>query len=111
MTTDEKTIRIRALNDALRTTLEGGKLVMTAGVSELGPAHLAALLQYLRTFDRFEEGDDPYGEHDFGAFEYNGQRFFWKIEYYDLALEWHSEDASDPSKTTRVLTLMLAHEY
>lgn len=111
MTTDEKTLRIRMLNDALRTTLLGGKLLMTAGVGELGPLHLEALLRRLRSFDRFEEGDDPYGEHDFGALDYEGQKYFWKIDYYDQSLECHSEDASDPSKTVRVLTLMLAHEY
>jgi hypothetical protein len=65
----------------------------------------------VRTFDAFAEENDPYGEHDFGAFDFDGQRFFWKIDYYNPPLEVHSEDPTDPSKTRRLLTVMLADEY
>jgi hypothetical protein len=58
--------------------------------------------------DAFTPDSDPYGEHNFGSFEHNGIRVFWKIDYYDRNLEYGSEDPSDPAQTTRVLTIMLA---
>jgi hypothetical protein len=65
----------------------------------------------VETFDVFTHDNDPYGEHDFGAFEHNGQRIFWKIDYYDLTMTIGSEDPSDPKHTVRVLTVMLASDY
>jgi hypothetical protein len=45
------------------------------------------------------------------SFELEGEKLFWKIDYYDLAGEFGSEDPTDPKKTLRVLTIMLAEEY
>lgn len=103
--------RIRALNDRFRTTLEGGRVVMTSGVQALGPLMVAAAVQETRAFTAFPEDNDPHGEHDFGAFEIDGQKFFWKIDYYNSDLTAGSEDPADPEATTRILTLMLAAEY
>jgi hypothetical protein len=68
----------------------------------------AAILGKVIAFDQFTEDNDPHGEHDFGAFDHAGQRIFWKIDYYDPPEEFGSEDPTDPTKTTRVLTIMLA---
>lgn len=59
----------------------------------------------------FAEGDDPHGERDFGAFEHEGERLFWKIDYYDPSLSFGSDDPIDLAKTQRVLTIMLASDY
>ena len=65
----------------------------------------------VQAFNDFDQDNDPYGEHDFGRIEIEGQVFFWKIDYYDQSMQSASEDPSDPHKTMRVLTLMLAEEY
>ena len=102
---------IALLNDAFRRTFSGGKVTMTAGVYALPDMVKAAALQKAATFDQFNEDNDPHGEHDFGSFELCGRKFFWKIDYYDRAMEYGSEDPSDPEQTTRVMTVMLASEY
>jgi len=107
----DATTRIRDLNDGFRRGFLGGKVVMTHGVADLDPTRIATLLDRVRRFDTFTPDNDPYGEHDFGAFDHRGQRFFWKIDYYDKGMQFASPDASDPDVTTRVLTMMLADEY
>jgi hypothetical protein len=105
------TATVAALNDALRTTLQGGNVVITAGVHALTPEVKAQALSALRGFSAFTKDNDPHGEHDFGSFELAGEKFFFKIDYYDARMEFGSEDPSDPGQTTRVLTLMLAEDY
>ncbi len=102
---------IRHLNDHLRQSFAGGVLVMTAGVIALGHACQLTILQAAAAFDAFDESNDLYGEHDFGALEIKGERLLFKIDYYDRDLSAHSPDPADPSVTTRVLTIMLAQEY
>jgi hypothetical protein len=65
----------------------------------------------IRSFDKFDEDNDPHCEHDFGLIEDGDVRCFWKIDYYDLDMELMSPDPADPFVTTRVLTVMLAEEY
>jgi hypothetical protein len=62
-------------------------------------------------FKDFNEGNDPYGEHDFGAIEQDGVTYYWKIDYYDSDLVRGSDDPSDEKKTVRALTLLMADEY
>jgi hypothetical protein len=104
-------VQIAALNDAFRQTFTGGKVVMTASVAALPENVRAEALQRVASFNTFSEDDDPHKEHDFGSFELEGHTFFWKIDYYDLAMKYGSENPADPSKTTRVLTIMLAEDY
>ena len=89
----------------------GGSIVITAGVHALGLIRLTQLVEQVTTFDQFTADNDPYGEHDFGAFEHGGERFFWKIDYFDKNLTVGSPNPADPDITCRVLTLMLASEY
>ena len=107
----DRLARIRDLNDAFRRTFSGGRVMITCGVAELPDLVKAKVLQLVATFDQFTEDNDPHGEHDFGSFELGNRTFFWKIDYHDERCELGSEDPTDPKRTTRVLTLMLASEY
>jgi len=107
----DRVARIQALNDHFRRTMHGGRLVVTNGVRSLGHSQLSRLVQQVQEHSDFGANNDPHGEHDFGAIDFNGRRVFWKIDYYDEELKYGSEDPSDPGITTRVLTIMLAEEY
>jgi hypothetical protein len=109
MSTD--TDRIRTLNDQLRRNLLGGKAVMTPGVAALGSEAVQRLVQTIAVFDDFCTANDPHGEHDFGAFDFDGVEIFFKIDYFDKDFQFHSPDPTDPAVTERVITLMLAEEY
>lgn len=85
--------------------------MVTAGIDERGEAFVQTVLAMVRSFSAFDTSNDPHHEHDFGAFALGGERIFFKIDYYDLALVGHSPDAADPAQTHRVLTVMLASEY
>ena len=58
---------VRRLNDQLRRYWLGGRIMVTTGVSALGPAFLEQALAAVAAFDAFDRDNDPYGEHDFGA--------------------------------------------
>lgn len=110
-TIDLRTATIRRLNDAFRTTFTGGRVMLTAGVNALPDEVQAAVLTAVRNYSDFNADSDPHGEHDFGVFEVQGVKLFWKIDYYDQHLQSGSPNPADPSVTTRVLTIMLASEY
>jgi hypothetical protein len=103
--TDHK--KVRALNDAFRQSMSGGKVVTTASLSN--HPQLGTILDRVRNYTDFTEDNDPYGEHDFGSFMISGERIFWKIDYYDKSMS-QGLDPSDPA-VVRVLTIMRASEY
>lgn len=103
--------RIRQLNDEFRSNFDGGNVLITGGVRRLGVPAAGEIIARVRHFQEFKSGNDPYGEHDFGAFEWNSHSIYWKIDYYDANLQSASEDPADPKITRRVITIMLAQEY
>ncbi len=87
--------KIAALNDAFRKSGGiGGRVVLTTGVQALGQKALNEVIAKIRAFEDFTEGNNPYGERDFGAIVVGGTKIFWKIEYYDKAMEYGSESVS-----------------
>ena len=108
---ESKTARIRALNDELRKNFSQGHAVMTTGIAALGSEAVARIVKTIEVYDNFCHANDPHEEHDFGSFEVDGRTIFFKIDYFDKNLAYHSPDPSDPDVTKRVITIMLAEEY
>jgi hypothetical protein len=112
-TTEERnTARIAELNDLARSA--PGVfcvLLQTEGISALTPEQQSAIREKVETFTAFDEDNDPWGEHDFGSFDHDGLKVYFKFDYYDRSREFASPDPSDPAVTVRVLTILLASEY
>ena len=102
------TLKIRELNDQLRKTLSVGlgRVIMTATVTAMDSS---ARHELVRKFQNFED-NDPYGEHDFGMVEMDGQKYYFIIDYYDKNMEAGSASPEDPMVTCRVLTFMHSNE-
>jgi len=106
------TKKIAELNDLARKAMGiACRLYQTEGISSLSPKTQSAIREKVETFDTFTSDNDPYQERDFGAFDHEGIRIFWKIDYYDRSMTKGSENPADPVQTARVLTIMLASEY
>ena len=110
-TPSDKAKKISDLNDNFRRFLTGGQIVITPGIQSLTKDQQIAVLRGVTNFSAFTEDNNPQQERDFGAFDIDGIKIFWKIDYYDLTLTYHSPDATNPTVTRRVLTIFLASEY
>ena len=105
-----KAKRIAALNDSLRRTFLGGKVMLTFGVGALDDELKAKVLTAVRGFTNFNSDNDPYGEHDCATFQVEGGTFMFKVDYFDRkSMDCGSEDPTDPNMT--MLTIMHASDY
>ena len=93
------TTRIAELNDLLRTTFLTGRVLVTEGVRALPDRVQSLIVEAVQTFEAF------------GAVTVEGHKVFWKIDNYAPDMRHGAEDASNPARTRRVLTTMLAREY
>jgi len=115
MADEEKTLRIRALNDQLRMTGFGlNARVVVAGslATEMPTAEkLFSIVDAMKAFNDFPDGDDPHHEHDFGVFTVDGERYMFKIDYYALDERSGSEHPDDPNVTVRIMSVFYAADY
>jgi Protein of unknown function (DUF3768) len=107
----DRAARIRALNDALRTTGRGGIVLMTEGIAGLGVSTVNEVFKAVAAFDSFNPDNDPWSEHDCALLTVRGIKVLWKIDYYDRTRTYHSPDPACPKLTVRVLTVMRADKY
>jgi hypothetical protein len=110
----KQTGRVRELNDDFRRDIfntDLGELFLTESVSAMQDKDVRALISKVSCFEDFNEDNDPYGEHDFGNVNFQGEEYFFKIDYYDKSKQFLSPDPADPALTARVLTVMHSSEY
>lgn len=74
---------IMTLNDNFRKSLLGGKVMLTRGIYSREQAFINDILQAVRTFNDFNKSNDPYNEHDYGSFEYDGEKIMCMIGIYN----------------------------
>ena len=119
--------QIARLNDRARQAMGiACAAVTTVGFRSLPATDQSRVRELIETYNAFTPGNDPHGERDFGAiYQARDGRWtalppargdpietvFWKIDYYDRAMQFGSPDPADPTVTRRVLTIMLASEY
>ena len=106
----EHSRKIRDLNDQLRREMPHGSIVLTRAVAQLDNTAIRTILRAVSRFDKFTPGNDPWGEHDFGQVTIDGVPYFWRIDAYDVDLQWGSPDPTDETVTRRILTLMTAED-
>jgi hypothetical protein len=73
------------------------------------------VIQEVITFpdEKFTEDNDPHQEHDMTFFEVDGERYFFKIDYYDTSYQYHcgTENMLNDELCCRVLTVAHASDY
>ena len=58
---------------SLRQNLSTGLAVMTPGIAALGSKAVDRIVRTISVYDDFCHANDPHEEHDFGAFEAEGE--------------------------------------
>lgn len=104
MATVETNAKIATINDKFRRV---EMMSVSQGVFNLHD--VLGLIRAVREYNDFNEDNDPYGEHDFGSLSWEGEKIFWKIDYYDPAFRAWADPLSDECE--RVLTVYLAEEH
>jgi hypothetical protein len=81
-----------------------GKLMLIRTVADLPGEQLMQLLGSVAGFNQFTPGNDPHKEHDCATITLFGQRWIWKIDYYD-------EEIRAFGNSVHVLLIIRADEY
>ncbi|HOX40816.1 MAG TPA: DUF3768 domain-containing protein [bacterium] len=97
--------KIAMINDMFR--LSGLGVMLAGGVQSV--KDISGLLRAVRDYDKFNEDNDPWHEHDYGRLDWYGDNVIWKIDYYDQSLTYWEDPLS--LKCRRIITIMLAEDY
>jgi hypothetical protein len=88
-----------------------GEIVMTEGIAAQSPEFKAEVFKRVMEYDKFDEEADLHDWHEMGVIEVAGEKVWFKIDLYDLNMEFGTEDPSNLDKTRRVLTILFPSEY
>lgn len=112
----DRTETIARLNDRARLGLDrGARIVITRNClaafgDSSGPQAIVNQARLLAAMRRCRfAADSP--ERDLGVFELDGRTVWVKLDYYDAACEFGSDDPADASATTRVITILLPEDW
>ena len=75
--------QISQKNDLMRKTFIGCRVLITQGVNALDDKTKERVIEAVQSFNDFNENNDPHKEHDFGKVVVDGEKYFWKFDYYD----------------------------
>jgi hypothetical protein len=114
--TASRTAMIARLNDNARLGLDRrARVLFTSNCLETfrptPETHVAFVqAELLKAFRHCEfAADSP--EHDFASILHRERKVWMKIDYYDEACEYGSEDPANAAITTRVITILLPEDY
>ena len=93
--------KIAELNDRARQNLEN--YFLTPQVRSLPQEQLQEVIEAVKNFTNFT--------HDFGSFKVGEEDYYFKIDYYNKAIECGSPDPTNVALTRRVITVMHWSEY
>ena len=110
--------QIARLNDRARLGLDRtARTVITRNClkrlaeAESAPKEPILLQAQLMAAFRHCTFSDDSPERDFAVIEFLGHKVWLKIDYFDAAMEFGSEDPADAAQTTRVITILLPEDY
>lgn len=98
--TEKTRKRYDLLRSKIPIILPPDLLVITRGIACMGDLNVVQILEKVKKFDDFNEGNDPYGIHDFGIITHKNEKIYWKIDNYNGQEGYNL-----------VLTVLLAEEY
>ena len=112
---DARLATIARLNDRCRQGLDRtARILITraclGAFADNRTAEIVAQAEILSALRGYQFRDAEADERDRGNFDYRGTTVYFRIDYYDAAMEYGSEDPADASQTPRMLTIMLRED-
>lgn len=114
----ERELKIKAIaeqNDYFRQQppeSEGfGRWLCSGSVNAQGLEFVLECFRAVKAYDVFTKENDPFGSHEMGFMEVQGQKVWWKIDLYNLAYDGGATMPTSLADTRRVLTVFFPSDH